>query len=461
MAMKLGLVGIILCCCIVHKDALQVIIKQDTNDRIINLSEIELHQNKRKLPHFLMNFSLSSAYFPASSCNDGDLTTFCHSGLYFDVETDRYEGLTSELRIATKYAYFNKIIIHNRVGYENRIIGATISILDEDGIKLWDAVFSSPSIYYDFDVSLRHFQHDKIVPVVDIFPYNGEIVAPFHIKYLFDTVDEFLIIESRYTLSGKLKPFLYFQHPDFHKDFIPYLRKIKYVVIEEFPDPSSSWINNLPSFIHTVSIDSFWKENYQREFSKYFLPSFGEDVFKLVWMGDVDEIPHKDVIQSFKLIAHDIRHVFNQPLNFELQFFYYNFMWGGSKWYQAYLISNIGMMQLPDMIKPRSQVQVNEEYPPYGYVKQAGWHLSFFMSTRDIIRKIESFAHREIDLPQHKIPHHVLDCIQNGKDVFQRTNVPWLKYDFNASADLLPEGWEALQSLLATIQQSDNEMIAK
>ena len=61
--------------------------------------------------------------------------------------------------------------------------------------------------------------------IVDTFPYNGEMVAELRLKHLFRDVDEFIVVESRMTHSGKKKDFLYVERD--WKSFEPYLSKVR------------------------------------------------------------------------------------------------------------------------------------------------------------------------------------------------------------------------------------------
>ena len=66
----------------------------------------------------------------------------------------------------------------------------------------------------------------------DTFCYNGEEIALFHIQYLYDIVDKFIIVESRETHSGHIKPFLYFEQNS--QLFEPYKDTID-IVFAGFP----------------------------------------------------------------------------------------------------------------------------------------------------------------------------------------------------------------------------------
>jgi hypothetical protein len=65
------------------------------------------------------------------------------------------------------------------------------------------------------------------------FPYNGEPAALLHIEYLYDIVDMFIIVEARWTFTGRRKPYLYFYKN--YRSFLPYAKKIHFLLIDSFP----------------------------------------------------------------------------------------------------------------------------------------------------------------------------------------------------------------------------------
>jgi beta-1,4-mannosyl-glycoprotein beta-1,4-N-acetylglucosaminyltransferase len=454
--------------------ALIVNIQQPNGLDIINLAEIEFYQHGFKLPNYLLHFSMQNALIGASFCNDGNINTFCHSEI---VHVDGlYYGFNALLTIDTNGAFFDEIIVYNRIEYEDRIINASITVHNGNDI-IWASKFNQTQSWYIFKLEdAAKAKPSNVTKITDVFPYNGEVIAEFHVKYLFNIVDQFIIVESRMTLSGKQKDYLYFKLPHNMKLFEPYMSKIKYVVIDEFPPPPLEWTSNLPKFIQEKSADAFWRESYQRQFCKLFIqahPFYNNIPITesttsdntninthipshphLIWMGDVDEIPNRNELYKIKynypLQSYD--RDFAMPLHFELFFFYYNFNWLGHQWFQAYLVSANTLLDMNDMVRPRAYLKPNDAFPPHGILENGGWHLSYFMSISDIIRKIESFAHTEADIPRNKIPEHVYECIHSGKDIFHRNEVNWEYFDFASFQHYLPEGWEELQQQLLASQ---------
>lgn len=412
------------------------------------------------------------------------------------------------LVIDATYAYFNKIVLKKRHDDRNTV-ALTITIYDESSIlfspKLINLI-DSLEIYLDYPCK-------ESFKMVDAFSYNGEIVAPFRMKYLYDYFDEFLILESRYTFSGQLKSDLYFKSTENHLKFAPYLSKIKYIVLEHFPDMPSNWNQHKPAFIQDISKESFWREEYQMKFFKFFIPINSSYVYTItgtendgattdqriasscktvLYLSDVDEIPNRDILAYIRQ-NHQNSEVYQallQPIHIEMYCFYYNFHWMSFKrWYKPYIIDSTGLFDITSMSHARLNQVTFMKWPTIG-----GWHLSYFLSIDDIIRKIESFSHREFDLTQFKLPAKIHQSIATGQDLFGRTDERWNYVALNISSlvagkpvngednddeydgedddgissseedigtdddvvVVLPDGWEELQILVSDLQDQHN-----
>ena len=100
------------------------------------------------------------------------------------------------------------------------------------------------------------------------FPYNGEPMALLHLKYLYHFVDMFVIIEARWTHSGRRKPYLYF-YKNYHS-FLPYAKKIHFLLIDSFPPMPKQYVLYLDYLYHydlSIIVPSY--ESYypgQRDF---------------------------------------------------------------------------------------------------------------------------------------------------------------------------------------------------
>jgi hypothetical protein len=225
------------------------------------------------------------------------------------------------------------------------------------------------------------------IQTIVTFSYNGEPVALFHVKYLYDIVNLFIIAESRYTISGKLKPELFFQSPDTVFRFAPYRDKIRYVILDDVPPRPS---NYTLKWANPISYNSFWAESYQRVYVQQFIPPNSKGIVICV---DSDEIIHKELLSSFKDELLYDSGAFRQPKSIPMLLFYYNFLWHNPViWGRAFVVDIPGYLSLNDLLLARM------DSFDYVSIDLIGWHLSYFLSREDIKRKISSFAHREYDM---------------------------------------------------------------
>lgn len=88
-----------------------------------------------------------------------------------------------------------------------------------------------------------------------------------------------------------------------------------------------------------------------------------------------------------------------------------------------------------------------------GYVKYAGWHLSYFMPVEDIQRKLESFCHREGDKAEIKDRQHIIESIREGRDLLGRDDVLFRYVNFSVPNFPFPKGYEKIQVQLERLQQ--------
>lgn len=288
--------------------------------------------------------------------------------------------------------------------------------------------------------------------IIDYIIYNGDLITPQRLKYLYDAVDEFVIVEAWYTHTGVRKPHLY--KDKYADDFAPYLPKCTFIIIDEFPDVDDKW--QKCSWMHDISSASFFRERYQRNAGRqYIIDKYGTVEWDdatgapvaqgsgsapqyIIISSDTDEIPN---IYLFELLKNNYA-LFDDPVYLEMLFFYYNFNWIKQfYWYHAFIINANAFAKYDDLFALRIGHKDK-------FIKNAGWHCSNFMTIAGIREKIESIAHKENDLPQFKTDAHIQNCIRNGVDLFAR----------GKSEDLLhfseiPRGFEMFQKFLESVQE--------
>jgi hypothetical protein len=151
------------------------------------------------------------------------------------------------------------------------------------------------------------------IKIINTFSYNGEALLLFHIRYMYPVINEFILIESWYTHSGKKKEFLFFEQENVKKEMAPYMDKILYIAIHEHP-PRPMDSQYLDTSLHPnyseAEFDAFWRESYQRISVQNFLrqritnPTLPYPKLSLahtlVLCGDTDEIVDRDELNKFR-----------------------------------------------------------------------------------------------------------------------------------------------------------------
>lgn len=263
-------------------------------------------------------------------------------------------------------------------------------------------------------VSMSASNPNRKVRVVDTFSFNGEWIVQLRLKYLYDHVDEFVIVESRYTHAGEKKEALYKEQ--FASWFEPYAQKIHWIVIDEFPEMTNEWFNTYRVHDWMKSNHTSWfREAYQRDVAGAYIKE-KYPIRVIIHTGDADEIPHIELFaEAPRENLYGKMLEVQEPIYLEMEFFYYNFHWKKKQnWYRAYLLPG-------DLLSVNTSLTYwRIHHAPQLVLPLAGWHFSYFMTIPDLQRKLVSFAHRECDRTEWHSVKHIRECLQTGKDLFGR-----------------------------------------
>ena len=142
----------------------------------------------------------------------------------------------------------------------------------------------------------RILEYRKKIKIYDIFTYNGEAdILEIRLNILYDTVDQFIIVEAPTTFSGLNKP-LYFQEQK--ERFAPFLNKIKYFVINDYPnDQELLKLTDSSSNVPKNGPEHWRREFYQKESIKKALTHLQN--VDICFVGDVDEIWNPEVLVDY------------------------------------------------------------------------------------------------------------------------------------------------------------------
>ena len=253
------------------------------------------------------------------------------------------------------------------------------------------------------------------IKLIDCFPYNGESIVSHRLEKMAKYVDIIYVIESWYTHSGNKKDFLYIEkNADVFK---PYLDKIIFLVIPEFPPMPEEWRKSHENSSWMKDLASWWNESYQRNYVFSELKKMSNinnfNFRYILIVSDVDEILNDNVMLSLNPSSYN--EIGSDPVFLEMDFFYYSWSWKKKyKWYHAFIMTDMLAKKDTDVSKIRVDVEKRRICP------NAGWHLSYFMPADELVRKLSSFAHRECDQDGFRKKEWIEECLATGKDLYKR-----------------------------------------
>ena len=202
--------------------------------------------------------------------------------------------------------------------------------------------------------------------IVDSFIFYNELdLLEFRLELLNDIVDKFVLVESTKTFVGNNKQLFFQENKERFKDF---------------------------NIIHLVAPpyhrDSWRTEHYQREYLMNGLSDVSDD--EIILLSDADEIPD--------LSQYDMK----SEGSFKQKMYYYcfNLYIGIDNWRGTAALKKKNVLSLREKNPLNKMRNLREKFPVIQ--ESNGWHFSTLGSIEDIIYKVESFAHIELDKDEFK-----------------------------------------------------------
>lgn len=251
--------------------------------------------------------------------------------------------------------------------------------------------------------------------IIDCFQFFNELdLLEGRLKYLYNSVDYFVIVESTHTHSGKSKPLNYLDNISRYK---PFLDKIIYLPYQ-YDNLSDLNLEYKPDSVDFNS-DHWFLEHDQRNYIYQALKVFPDDAVVLI--GDLDEIP------NLGLVNHVCELIKKGELTGGLALqllFYNNFNYHyPDPWFGTLIVSNAEVKK-----KQSAQWFRGHRYSFHKFWN-GGWHLSYWGSAENIAYKIKSLAHQEYNKDEYTDINHIKNKIQNGQELFGRKD--FIPFDRN------------------------------
>lgn len=281
--------------------------------------------------------------------------------------------------------------------------------------------------------------------IIDCFTFFNELdLLEIRLKYLYDVVDYFIIVEADSSYNGQSKQMVF---ADNEERFFPFKDKIIYVPV------------SLLHFGNKTGV-AWEREEYQRNSISQGVLNLNLKDTDLVLISDLDEIPNKDILidlkinqentidiekeyklillikvafylvksifyilinkdlnklkSQMKLIYFTLFKKYSAPLNFEMNNYYYylnyqkkNSVWSGTQCLQARWLK----------IFTANELRIFRNSPLQTVIK-GGWHFSYLGGKDKIKHKIRNFSHQEYNIPEILSDEYIDFCINNGYSLF-------------------------------------------
>ncbi|WP_435114128.1 glycosyl transferase family 17 [Candidatus Pelagibacter bacterium nBUS_36] len=239
-------------------------------------------------------------------------------------------------------------------------------------------------------------KNNKIIDCITFFDNN----FMFEIRYniLVNYVDYFVICESKYDHTGKLKKenFLFKNEYD--------AKKIKYILLDKpFPKDTDRWQN----------------QAIQRDYILENLDFTDEEDF--IFFSDPDEIIRPELLVNFNLKKKYgilLQDCFNYKLNL---FNSYESPWEGSRVTKKKNLKSIDFMRQKILVKNLRYnfLRIDKE-KSIELFHNGGWHFNNLMSPQEISLKLKTFAHKEFSSQEFTSEEIIKYKIEKKIDLFGR-----------------------------------------
>ncbi|KAL8739680.1 MAG: hypothetical protein Q9190_007541 [Brigantiaea leucoxantha] len=235
--------------------------------------------------------------------------------------------------------------------------------------------------------------------IYDLFIINSELDwLEIRMGELQQEVDFFVIVEADHTFTDTPKP-LYVQENWSHfKRF--HSKMIYHILNDTGVDFQSTWARE--SFSRNAMFDQVIPLLDDKQAA-----GLGD----VILVSDVDEIPRPDTLKALRNCA------FPRDLTLRSHFYYYGFQWlhRGDQWPhpQATFYEGPDHTLKPDELRTGSGSNAE--------IWSAAWHCSYcFGRLEDLVNKIQSFSHTEMNQPAFTDRRKILQRVRHGIDMFER-----------------------------------------
>ncbi|KAF2708004.1 glycosyltransferase family 17 protein [Pleomassaria siparia CBS 279.74] len=264
--------------------------------------------------------------------------------------------------------------------------------------------------------------------VYDLFMLNTELDwLEIRLNELGSQVDYFVILEAPTTFTGLPKQMYYLDNKDKFKAFE---KKIIHHVLEppEEGHPGHVANNTYEAGTPEYEAHAWTMERFQRNamFSQVlpFLKDSAEPhEDDVIIVSDIDEIPRPETVRLLR----DCH--FGRLVTLRSKFYYYSFQWlhRGVEWAhpQATTYHGPSRTVLPASLREMDGSAAGVPVEEKQIIWNSAWHCSScFETLAEMLLKMKSFSHTNLNAEKFRSKDRIVDHIRNGKDLWDR----WFQY---------------------------------
>jgi beta-1,4-mannosyl-glycoprotein beta-1,4-N-acetylglucosaminyltransferase len=252
--------------------------------------------------------------------------------------------------------------------------------------------------------------------IFDCFIFNNEIdLLKIRLNYLNEFVDYFVIVESCQTFQGKKKKFNFKKNINFFKK---YKKKIIYfennIFAKDIEDLKKKTRSKFPNVYEKVEL----LNNFNKlDFTWYLDATHREIIIESVKekikendfmvLSDVDEFPNYKILKNKMFNKDKINVLVQKEYKYFINSYNYN-NWHGTIIGKWKYINKIGLNNL--------KINAKKSFNKYHYVKNGGYHFTSLGPITKIIKKLNSWGHKEFN--NFLVKYFLRNRVKKGLDIF-------------------------------------------
>jgi beta-1,4-mannosyl-glycoprotein beta-1,4-N-acetylglucosaminyltransferase len=267
--------------------------------------------------------------------------------------------------------------------------------------------------------------------IIDCFIFYNEIkLLQFRMKYLYDYVDHFVLVESALTHAGNPKPFYFEENKHL---FQPYLDKIVHIKVYDDLKPTFrlSFRSKIIESKNKIEISKN-RGYFQRNCIDRGLKILNLADDDIIISYDADEFIDRNTIVKLRKTG------LNGVYALEQDLYYYNLTCKSNVGWNLPNVMNYGSYKkFPNL----AMIRASAQKPPI--LEKSGWHFSYFGNVDFIIDKIKQSADQRFNIGDFLNRETILKKLKSGEDLFGRSEEDFKPIPVDQNL-YLPEGYEFL-----------------